>query len=66
MHIDLLAQEIAQRRTARLLCLPILALLALLYAPWAALVLLIGCAQLLGDGIADWRRARRLPGGPAL
>lgn len=70
MHINLPVQYIANRRPGRLLCLPILALLTLLYAPGATLILVIGCAQLLGDGIADWRharrRGRRLPGGPAL
>jgi len=76
MHIVLPTQHIAIRYPGRLLCLPVLALLALLYMPGAALVLLIGCAHLLGDGIADWRharrhnrrsrRSRRLPDGTAL
>jgi len=74
MHIVIPAQHIANRRPGRLLCLPMLLLLILLHTPGAALFLVIGCAHLLSDGIADWRQARRhsrnlsrnLPGGPVL
>lgn len=59
MHIVHLTQHIAIRYPGKLLRLSVLALLALIYTPGAALVLLIGCAHLLGDGIADWHQARR-------
>lgn len=38
---------------------PAMLLFALLYAPGAALILLIGCTQLFFDGVASWRHARR-------
>ena len=54
----------------RLLRLPMFALFALLYTPGAAIILLIACARLLGDGVTGWRHARKrcrhLPAGPAL
>ena len=44
---------------AGLMALPAMVLFALVYAPGAALILAIGCAQLLFDGVANWRHAKK-------